>query len=101
LPECFESPGLAAIGDSDGSSAVSTTAPSLARCVFRLAVLTASAAFGLQGFGRTLSRLSMLATGCSVAIALWRREFPLGNSLGCWDEAVAYALLGIARQQFV
>jgi hypothetical protein len=65
----------------------------LARLFIRLAVFGLFAAFGSQGFGRTLQ--SLLTLGilyCLVAAAI-KREEPFGPDFTHFDEAAAYAVV--------
>jgi hypothetical protein len=64
------------------------------RFVFRLALLTAFASLGSQGFVVTLATLLALsAIFCSVA-GTFRREALLGPELTHWDEAAMCAAIG-------
>lgn len=65
----------------------------LARFGVRLIVLTAFAAFGSIGFGRSLVALFWMSTLLSAVIGSVRRELPLAPQLNHWDEMVAYAAL--------
>jgi len=61
------------------------------RFAIRISILTAFAAFGSVGFGRSLAALlAMSAILCSVVAAV-RREAVFSRSLNHWDEAVIYA----------
>ena len=62
------------------------------RFFLRLVFLTAFAAFGIQGFGRTLATLLVLSEIVCVVMAAFHREALLGPVLTHWDEAAAYAL---------
>jgi hypothetical protein len=64
----------------------------LTRFLLRLVFLTAFAAFGAQGFARTLATLLVLSEIFCVVMAAFRREAPLGPVLTHWDEAAGYAL---------
>jgi hypothetical protein len=64
------------------------------RFVFRLALLSAFAIFGTQGFGTTFAiLLGLSAIFCAVVGAV-RREAMFGPVLTHWDEAAAYAVIG-------
>ena len=65
----------------------------LARFGVRLIVLTAFAAFGSIGFGRSLVALLWMSTLLSAVIGGVRREMPLTPHLNHWDEMVAYGAL--------
>jgi hypothetical protein len=65
----------------------------LARFGLRLIVLTAFAAFGSIGFGRSLVALLWMSTLLSAVIGGVRREMPLAPHLNHWDEMAAYGAL--------
>jgi hypothetical protein len=69
------------------------SAYALTRLFLRLAVLSVFAAFGPQGFGRTLQALVTLGIlYCLVAAAI-KREEPFGPDFTHFDEAAAYAVI--------
>jgi hypothetical protein len=59
----------------------------------RLVVLTAFAAFGGIGFGRSLVALLWMSTLLSAIVGGVRRESPLAPNLNHWDEMAAYGAL--------
>jgi hypothetical protein len=63
----------------------------LLRFLIRIAMLSVFAAFGAEGFVRTLSNLFVLTALYCVVAAIMRREEPLGPTLTHLDEAAAYA----------
>ena len=65
----------------------------LARFGVRLIVLTAFAAFGSIGFGRSLVALLWMSTLLSAVIGGVSREIPLAPHLNHWDETAAYGAL--------
>ena len=65
----------------------------LARFGVRLIVLTAFAAFGSIGFGRSLVALLWMSTLLSAVIGGVSREIPLAPHLNHWDEMAAYGAL--------
>jgi hypothetical protein len=65
----------------------------LARFGLRLIVLTAFAAVGSIGFGRSLVALLWMSTLLSAVIGGVRREMPLAPHLNHWDEMAAYGAL--------
>ena len=65
----------------------------LARFGVRLIVLTAFAAFGSIGFGRSMVALLWMSTLLSAVIGGVRRELPLASRLNHWDEMAAYGAL--------
>ena len=65
----------------------------LARFCVRLVILTAFAAFGSIGFGRSLVALLWMSAILSAVMAGLRREPLLGPDLNHWDETVAYGAL--------
>ena len=62
----------------------------LARFGVRLAILTAFAAFGAMGFGRSLVALLWMSTLLSAVIGGVRREPILAPQLNHWDEMACY-----------
>jgi hypothetical protein len=70
------------------------SAYALTRFFLRLSIFSAFAAFGSQGFGRTLGSLLVLGFCYCIVAAAIRREQPFGPVLTHFDEAAAYA--GIA-----
>lgn len=69
------------------------SAYTLTRIFLRLAVFALFAAFGPQGFGRTLESLLMLAIVYCIVAAAIRREEPFGPALTHFDEAAAYGVI--------
>ena len=65
----------------------------LARFGVRLVILTAFAAFGSIGFGRSLVALLWMSTLLSAVIGGVRREPLLAPQLNRWDEMAAYGAL--------
>lgn len=65
----------------------------LARFGVRLVILTAFAAFGSIGFGRSLVALLWMSAILSAVMAGLRREPVLGPDLNHWDETAAYGAL--------
>jgi hypothetical protein len=65
----------------------------LARFAIRMIVLTAFAAFGNAGFGRSLVALLWMSAILSAIVGAFRRELPADVVLNHWDEAAAYAAL--------
>jgi hypothetical protein len=65
----------------------------LARFVMRMIVLSAFAAFGGAGFGRSLVALLWMSAMLSAIVGIVRRERPVDIVLNHWDEAAAYAAL--------
>ena len=65
----------------------------LARFGVRLIVLTAFAAFGSIGFGRSMVALLWMSTLLSAVIGGVRREPLLAPQLNHWDEMAAYGAL--------
>jgi hypothetical protein len=80
---------------SSNASTELATARALIRFGLRLVILIFFAAFGAPGFFRTMAELLALATFYCVAVATWRREPMLGATLGHWDEAAVYTLIGM------
>ena len=70
------------------------SAYALTRFFLRLLIFSGCAAFGSQGFGKTLGSLLVLAFCYCIVAAAIRREQPFGPVLTHFDEAAAYA--GIA-----
>jgi len=71
-----------------------STSQTVVRFLFRLALLSTFAAFGTQGFARTIAALlAMSAIFCSLVGAM-RRDAIFGPTLTHWDEAAAYAVVG-------
>jgi branched-subunit amino acid transport protein AzlD len=69
------------------------SAYTLTRLFIRLVIFGIFAAFGPQGFGKTLESLLLLGIlYCLVAAAI-RREEPFGAALTRFDEAAAYAVV--------
>jgi hypothetical protein len=65
----------------------------LFRAAFRLAVVSAFATFGTQGFGQTFATfLALTAIFCAIVAAM-RGEAIFGRALTHWDEAATYAVL--------
>jgi hypothetical protein len=65
----------------------------IVRFCVRMTILMIFAAFGSNGFGRSLTALLWMATILSAVLAtLWREE-PLDSVLNHWDETMAYAAL--------
>jgi hypothetical protein len=69
------------------------SAQPLTRFFLRLVIFSIFAAFGSQGFGKTLESLLVLAVFYCVFIAAIRREEPFGPALTHFDEAAAYAVI--------
>ena len=65
----------------------------LARFGVRLVILTAFAAFGAIGFGRSLVALLWMSTLLSAVIGGVRREPLLARQLNHWDDMAAYGAL--------
>ena len=65
----------------------------LARFGVRMVILTAFAAFGAIGFGRSLVALLWMSTLLSAVIGGVRREPILAPQLNHWDEMAAYSAL--------
>ena len=65
----------------------------LARFSVRLLVLTAFAAFGSIGFGRSMVALLWMSTLLSALIGGVKREPLLAPQLNHWDEMAAYGAL--------
>jgi hypothetical protein len=59
----------------------------------RMIVLSAFAAFGSAGFGRSLTALLWMSAVLSAIVGIFRRERPADIVLNHWDEAAAYAAL--------
>ena len=70
------------------------SAQAIARFGLRLLILTAFAAFGNIGFGRSLMALLWMSTLLSAFIGGVKREPLLAPHLNHWDEMAAYAALG-------
>lgn len=69
------------------------SAQALTRFFLRLVILSYFAAFGSQGFEKTLESLLVLAVFYCMVVAAIRREEPFGPVLTHFDEAAAYALI--------
>jgi hypothetical protein len=69
------------------------SAQAIARFGLRLVILTAFAAFGGIGFGRSLVALLWMSTLLSAFIGGVKREPLLPPYLNHWDEMAAYAAL--------
>jgi hypothetical protein len=65
----------------------------LTRFFLRLVILSAFAALGHRGFGKTLEGMLMLAVLYCIFAAVVRRERPFGPLLTHFDEAAAYAVV--------
>jgi hypothetical protein len=65
----------------------------IARFAIRAALLTAFAAFGSIGFGRSLAALLWMSIVLCAVAGIMRREHPFGGELNHWDEAVAFGAL--------
>jgi hypothetical protein len=65
----------------------------LARFCLRMTILTAFAAFGDVGFGRSLTALLWMAIVFSAVVGIMKRERPFGAVLNHWDETVAYTAI--------
>ena len=65
----------------------------LARFGVRIIILTAFAALGSVGFGRSFAALSAMSSALCAIVATARREPPFPRALNHWDEALAYAAL--------
>jgi hypothetical protein len=65
----------------------------LVRFSLRLVVLSAFAAFGNIGFGRSLVALLWMSIILSAVVAALRRERFPGPDLNHWDETAAYGAL--------
>jgi len=72
-----------------------TLSPSrvIARFAVRIVLLSAFAAFGSIGFGRSLKALLWMSIILCAAVALLRREAPFGAVLNHWDECAAFGAL--------
>ena len=70
-----------------------SSAQVLLRFCVRLVILTAFAAFGSIGFGRSLVALLWMSTILSAVIAGLRREPFLAPDLNHWDETAGYGAL--------
>ena len=70
------------------------SAQAIARFGLRLVILTAFAAFGSIGFGRSLVALLWMSTLLSAIIGGVKREPLLAPHLNHWDEMAAYTALG-------
>ena len=77
---------------SDTSRALSP-ARVIARFAVRFVLLTAFAAFGSIGFGRSLAALLWMSIILCAAVALLRREQLFGTVLNHWDECAAFGAL--------
>jgi hypothetical protein len=73
----------------------------LFRIAFRLVLLTALAAFGSQGFGKTFAALLALSAVFCTVTGVMRREAIFGPALTHWDEAVVYAIFVHIARTFV
>ncbi len=74
------------------------SAQAIVRFILRIALLCIFAAFGSQGFARTLAMLLFVGAVYCAVIGIIRREWPLGSDLTHWDEAFAYgAIACLAR----
>ena len=69
------------------------SAYALTRLFIRLAVFGLFAAFGPQGFGKTLESLLLLGILYCLVAAAFRREEPFGPALTHFDEAAAYGVI--------
>jgi len=67
----------------------------LFRTLFRLVLLAAFATLSRPGFGSMFAMFLGLSTIYCAITAMLRREPMLDRSLTHWDEAAAYALLGV------
>jgi hypothetical protein len=65
----------------------------LARFSMRMIVLSAFAAFGSAGFGKSFVALLWMSGAFSAIVGAFRRERPADVVLNHWDEAAAYAAL--------
>jgi hypothetical protein len=65
----------------------------LARFAVRVVLLSAFAAFGAVGFGRSLAALLWMSIILSAAVGLLRREPLFGAVLNHWDECAAFGAL--------
>jgi hypothetical protein len=65
----------------------------LFRAAFRLAVVSAFATSGTQGFGQTFATLLALTAIFCAIVAAMRGEAIFGRALTHWDEAATYAVL--------
>ena len=70
-----------------------TSVQVLVRFSVRLLVLSAFAAFGSIGFGRSLVALLWMSTLLSAIMGGVRREPLLASDLNHWDETAAYGAL--------
>jgi hypothetical protein len=69
------------------------SAQAIFRFCVRLLILTAFAAFGSIGFGRSLVALLWMSTILCAVIGLARREPLLAPALNHWDEMITYGAL--------
>jgi hypothetical protein len=69
------------------------SAQAIFRFCVRLLILTAFAAFGSIGFGRSLLALLWMSTILCAVIGTIRREPFLARDLNHWDEMMAYGAL--------
>jgi len=65
----------------------------LARFSVRLVIVTAFAAFGNLGFGRSFAALLLLSVGVCVISGIIRHERLFDDTLTYWDEGALYGLL--------
>jgi hypothetical protein len=77
------------------ASSPPATERAIARFCVRLVILAFFSAFGTLGFAPTMANLSLLASFYCIAVASWRHELVLGDTLSHWDEAAAYTLVGM------
>ena len=65
----------------------------IARFAVRVVLLSAFAAFGSIGFGRSLAALLWMSIILCAAVGLLKREPLFGAVLNHWDECVAFGAL--------
>lgn len=63
------------------------------RFFMRMVILSALAALGSRGFGKTIESLLVLAVFYCISVAVIRWEAPFGPALTHFDEAAAYAVI--------
>lgn len=71
------------------------SARTLMRFMLRLAILSAFAMFGGEGFGRTLAALLLFGSFYCAVAALIRGDHPGGRVLCNWDESAAYGAIAM------
>ncbi|HVX99026.1 MAG TPA: hypothetical protein VHA55_04465 [Pseudorhodoplanes sp.] len=69
------------------------TAQTMIRFALRMIILCVCAAFGHEGFARTLVTLLVCAAAYCAGAGIVRRDHPLGPALAHWDESAAYAAI--------